>query len=261
MFTFYVIIPARYDSTRLPAKALLDINGKTMLEHVYLRACESGAKAVYIATDDERIMIAAKSFNAPVQMTSNQHQSGTDRVAEMVRYLGLADDAIVVNLQGDEPLMPPTLIHQVAKALVQHPKAQIATACHQIMDNADIFDPNAVKVVRDQNNYALYFSRAPLPWSRDGFYLDDLGQWQCRDPSVHYYRHIGLYAYRAHALQKISDSSPCLLEKSESLEQLRVLYQGGKIYVAETKQAPAAGVDTQADLERVRAIMRDNQQE
>lgn len=256
MSEFNIIIPARYGSTRLPAKALLDINGKPMIQHVYQRACESGAKAVYIATDDERIFDVAKNFKAIVYMSDKKHQSGTDRVADVARQLGLSADSIIVNLQGDEPLMPPTLIHRVAQALVNQNQANIATACHRIHHHADIFNPNVVKVVRDQHDYALYFSRAPVPWSRDGFYLDDTGQWQCRDPYVHYYRHIGLYAYRNNALQQISNSEPCLLEQSESLEQLRVLYQGGRIYVSETKNLPSAGVDTIADLERVRAELK-----
>ncbi len=253
---FHIIIPARYGSTRLPAKALLDIHGKPMLEHVYDRACESGASSVTIATDDERIVEAAKHFTDAVCMTAIQHQSGTDRVAEVARQLDMNAESIIVNLQGDEPLMPPTLITQVANALAERPDASIATACHRISDNADIFDPNVVKVVRDKDDYALYFSRAPLPWSRDGFYLDDLGHWQCRDPYVHYYRHIGLYAYRNTVLQQFSDSKPCSLEQSESLEQLRVLYQGGRIHVSEAQSAPESGVDTPLDLERVRLLLR-----
>ena len=245
---FTVIIPARFASTRLPGKPLLDIVGKPMIRHVYERALESGAERVVIATDEAKIETAAKSFGAQVCMTASHHRSGTERLSEVVDTLGLGADEIVVNLQGDEPLMPPVLIHQVAHNLADHPLASVATLAESIHTAAELFDPNVVKVVSDEQGYALYFSRAPIPWDRDAFALTTAEL----PKKSHYLRHIGLYAYRAGFIKEYVSWSACALESAESLEQLRVLWRGHKIHLAEAKAATVAGVDTPQDLERVR---------
>lgn len=246
--TFTVVIPARYASTRLPGKPLLDIAGKPMIRHVYERATESGAARIVIATDDVRIVDAVKAFGGEVCMTSASHQSGTDRLAEVAQRCDFDVQAIVVNLQGDEPFMPAENIRLVAENLARHPAASMATACAPIAEADELFNPNIVKVVRDRHNMAVYFSRAPIPWDRDGFAnaprvaLDR----QC------HYRHIGLYAYRVNYLQHFTRMSPCELELTESLEQLRVLWNGDKIHVAVLDRVPPAGVDTPQDLQRAR---------
>jgi 3-deoxy-manno-octulosonate cytidylyltransferase (CMP-KDO synthetase) len=249
--SFCVVIPARYASTRLPGKPLLDIAGKPMIQHVYERAQESGAEQVVIATDDERIRQACEAFSVPVCMTSAEHASGTDRLAEVVEKLGLDESQVVVNVQGDEPLMPPALVRQVADNLLQHTQVSMATVCSRIQSAKELFDPNAVKVVMDREGMALYFSRAPIPWHRDGFA-------QSREElpvDTPYFRHIGLYAYRAGFLQQYVQWPSASLEKTESLEQLRVLWQGHKIHVAEAIEVPPAGVDTEEDLDAVREAL------
>lgn len=240
-----VVIPARHTSTRLPGKPLLDIAGKPMIQHVYERARESGAKRVVVATDDERIRAAVATFGGEVCMTGGHHQSGTDRIAEVIVLLGLAPDDIVVNLQGDEPLMPPSLITQVATALAAQLRAVMASACHPIKDQQALLNPNVVKVVLDAEGFALYFSRAPIPWPRDAMS-------QGRDFKAQAMHHIGLYAYRAGFVSRYASWPPCPLEKIEALEQLRVLWHGEKIVMCETPTPPEAGVDTVEDLERVR---------
>ncbi len=240
-----VVIPARHASTRLPGKPLLDIAGKPMIQHVYERARESGAKRVVVATDDERIRAAVATFGGEVCMTGGHHQSGTDRIAEVIVLLGLAPDDIVVNLQGDEPLMPPSLITQVATALAAQLRAVMASACHPIKDQQALLNPNVVKVVLDAEGFALYFSRAPIPWPRDAMS-------QGRDFKAQAMHHIGLYAYRAGFVSRYASWPPCPLEKIEALEQLRVLWHGEKIVMCETPTPPEAGVDTVEDLERVR---------
>ena len=248
---FTVVIPARYDSTRLPGKPLLDIAGKAMIQHVYERAQESGADKIIIATDDQRVANAAAGFSAEVCMTSSDHNSGTERLSEVVTRLGLSNDEIVVNLQGDEPLMPPVLIHQVAQNLADHHQASVATLAEKIHTAAELFDPHAVKVISDKNGYAIYFSRAPIPWDRDAFTIttEELPQ-----QSLHY-RHIGLYAYRAEFINEYVSWPACELEQMESLEQLRVLWHGHKIHVAEAEESAVAGVDTEADLVRTRQVL------
>jgi 3-deoxy-manno-octulosonate cytidylyltransferase (CMP-KDO synthetase) len=246
---FMVIIPARYASTRLPGKPLLEIAGKPMVRHVYERAVESGAGRVVVATDDERIHRVAEGFGAEVVLTGAHHGSGTERLAEVVDHLGLPDTAIVVNLQGDEPLMPAPLVRQVAAALHHHAAAAVATLCSPLRETADLFDPHVVKVVRDAQGYALYFSRAPIPWDRDGFAVGG-GRGA---PSAHQ-RHIGLYAYRAGFIRAYPQLPPCPLEQLESLEQLRILCHGRRIYVDEAATPPGPGVDTLADLGRVRTL-------
>jgi len=244
---FTIIIPARYNSSRLPGKALLDIAGKPMIQHVYERAQESAARSVIIATDDSRIKAAAEQFGADVCMTRADHASGTDRLAEVIEQRRLADDEIVLNVQGDEPDLPASLINQVAEDLSAHPEADMATLYSQITESDDIFDENAVKVVMDKNGYALYFSRAPIPWLREYFNTDNP-----LPSSLPHYRHIGLYGYRAHFLKAYSQLSASELEQHESLEQLRVLYHGKKIHLTPALIDPGHGVDTEADLERVR---------
>ncbi len=248
---FRVIIPARHASSRLPGKPLLDIGGKPMIQHVYERALESGAAEVVVATDDERIRSVAEGFGAHVCMTATHHPSGTDRLAEVARLLGYADDQIIVNLQGDEPLMPPALIRQVAENLQAHSQASIATLCERIKSAGELFDPHLVKVVMDKQGYALYFSRAAIPWDRDAF-TATTGELPARSE---HYRHIGLYAYRAAFLQDYVQWPLCVLEQTESLEQLRALWRGCKIHVAETLEPPGIGVDTEEDLLRVRRVL------
>jgi len=248
---FTVVIPARYASTRLPGKPLQDIAGKPMVQHVWEQACKSGATQVVIATDDARIVEACQAFGAKVLLTRVDHNSGTDRLAEVAAALGLEADAIVVNVQGDEPLVPPAIIDQVAANLANNPQAAIATLAEPIEDVAALFNPNVVKVASDLNGLALTFSRAPLPWPRDAFAAD-------RDSlpaGVPYRRHIGIYAYRAGFLQDFVAWGPCWLENTECLEQLRALWHGGRIHVADALEAPPAGVDTQEDLDRVRRLL------
>lgn len=248
---FTVVIPARYASTRLPGKPLQDIAGKPMIQHVWEQACKSSAGQVVVATDDARIVEACQGFGARVILTRADHNSGTDRLAEVAAALGLAADAIVVNVQGDEPLVPPAIIDQVAANLAANPQAAIATLAEPISDVAALFNPNVVKVATDRNGLALTFSRAPLPWARDAFAAD-------RDnlpADVPYRRHIGIYAYRAGFLQDFVAWGPCWLENTECLEQLRALWHGVRIHVADALEAPPAGVDTQEDLDRVRRLL------
>jgi 3-deoxy-manno-octulosonate cytidylyltransferase (CMP-KDO synthetase) len=236
--TFRVIIPARYASTRFPGKPLAEIAGKPMLIHVCERAARSGAAAVHVATDDERIAAAARAHGYPALMTRAEHPSGTDRLAEAVSQLELQADEIVVNVQGDEPLMPPAVIAQVAAALGE---ASVSTACHAIHDPASLASPNVVKVVRDARGYALYFSRAQIPHPREAG-----GQW---------YRHAGIYGYRVGFLKKYAGLPVCPLEQTEALEQLRVLWNGYRIAVALSEGEIPPGVDTPQDLEAVRRAL------
>ncbi|MCU9925259.1 MULTISPECIES: 3-deoxy-manno-octulosonate cytidylyltransferase [Aeromonas] len=250
--SFVVVIPARYASTRLPGKPLADIHGKPMVQHVVEKALQSGADRVIVATDDERVQQALAPFAAAagfeVCMTSPDHQSGTERLAEVCRHYGFAADTIIVNVQGDEPLIPPVIIRQVADNLAAA-SAPMATLSVPIRDAEEAFNPNAVKVVTDREGYALYFSRASIPWDRDRFA-------QSREQiGNHYQRHIGIYAYRAGFIQRYVDWAPSVLEQVEALEQLRVLWYGEKIHVAQALQAPPVGVDTQADLDKVRALL------
>lgn len=250
--SFYVVIPARYASTRLPAKPLLEIAGKPMIQHVYERACESAAREVIIATDDARIAAAAEGFHARVCMTSADHQSGTDRLQEVTRQLGLDETEIVVNVQGDEPLIPAAVINQVATNLAHVKDASVATLVEPIHTYADFMNPNIVKVVSDHRGCALYFSRAPIPWPRDHFAQDKVNTLPDDFPSR---RHIGIYAYRVGLLNRFVQWPPAPLEKIESLEQLRVLWQGAMIHVADACAPVPGGVDTLNDLQRVKAIL------
>lgn len=248
--SFKIVIPARYASTRLPGKPLLDIAGKPMIQHVFERANESEATQVIIATDDERIASTANAFGADICMTKADHPSGTDRLAEVAQQYQFDDDDIIINVQGDEPCLPAALINQVADDLSQHADADMATLFSIIEEEKQIFDPNVVKVVTDQKGYALTFSRAPIPWLRDVFLQDvDLPE------SLPHKRHIGLYGYRANFLKQYAKLTPCILEQAESLEQLRALYHGKKIHLTEAKINPGHGVDTAEDLTLARSIL------
>jgi len=248
---FKVVIPARFGSSRLPGKPLLDIAGKPMIAHVYERACQSGAAEVVVATEDARIEAAMASYGARVVMTSPAHPSGTDRLQEVARQLGWHDDDIVVNVQGDEPLIPPEVIDQVAANLEAAGAAGIATLAEPLDSVEQLFNPNIVKLVRDIHGRALYFSRAPMPWARDLFATDR----SVLPANPLYFRHLGIYAYRVRFLHDYVSWPPCELEQLESLEQLRALYHGVKIHVAVADVALPPGVDTLADLERVRALL------
>ncbi len=241
---FKVVIPARYASSRLPGKPLLDIAGKPMVVRVAEQALKSGASEVVVATDFEKILKACEAHNFKAVMTRIDHASGTDRIAEVAVKLGWGDDDIVVNVQGDEPLIEPELINEVALTLAHSRDAVMATACHAIHDEASMINPNIVKVVMDANGNALYFSRAPIPYPRD----------EAHKQNINAHRHIGIYAYRVGFLKEYATLAPSELEKIESLEQLRVLYHGYKIGVAVTNKAPAIGVDTQEDLDAVRKL-------
>ena len=241
---FLVVIPARFASSRLPGKPLADIAGKSMIERVYQQALHSGANRVVVATDDQRVADAVDSFGGEVCMTRSDHNSGTERLAEVVSKLRLPADTVVVNVQGDEPFIPPMIIRQVAQNLAAQQKAQMATLAVPLTDASEIANPNIVKVVTDKAGYALYFSRSVIPFDRDG-------QFQ-RDLALHYRRHIGIYAYRAGFIQHYVDWPASALEQIESLEQLRVLWHGEAIHVDTALEAPPVGVDTVADLEHAR---------
>lgn len=247
---FKVVIPARYASTRLPGKSLRLMAGRPMLQHVCERANESSAGQVVVATDDQRIADAASGFDATVCMTSEEHTSGTERLAEVVEQLGWSDDTLVVNLQGDEPAMPAALIDQVATDMAAHTVASIATLACPLGSTENEINPDIVKVVLDREGYALYFSRAPIPCHRDADDLDDF------DIEL---RHIGLYAYHAGFLKHYGQLEAAPLEQIEKLEQLRVLWHGMKIHVGIATEIPGAGVDTEADLARVEGLLRARQ--
>ena len=248
MSEFVVVIPARYASSRLPGKPLADIAGKPMVVHVADRAREAGAQEVIVATDDLRIREAVVKHGHAAMMTRPDHASGTDRIAEVAIARSWPDDLVVVNVQGDEPRIPSALVRSVAQQLLEHRDAAIATACHEIHSAAEMFDPNAVKVVLDKQGYAAYFSRAPIPYARDAFRSDT----SRLPPGLPVYRHLGLYAYRCSFLRIYSTLAPAAIEQFESLEQLRALWHGYRISVAVTDQAPEPGVDTPEDLEKMR---------
>lgn len=248
---YHIVIPARYASERLPGKVLLDLAGQSLLQHVWQRANESSAETVVIATDDERIVEVAESFGALVVLTASDHQSGSDRIAECATHLGWPDEHLVVNLQGDEPLMPPACLEQVADLLNARADCDVASLYWPMADAADVHNPNAVKVVVDSDGRALYFSRAPIPYSRSYTDIDT-----AMAGGIEWKRHLGLYAYRVAALRRYTESAPTPLESTERLEQLRILEQGGRIAMAKACTFIPAGVDTPADLERVRDIIK-----
>lgn len=246
--TFTVIIPARFASSRLPGKPLADINGKPMVVHVMERALESGAQRVIVATDHPDVETAVLQAGGEVCLTRADHHSGTERLAEVIERYGFTDDDVIVNVQGDEPLIPSVIIRQVAENLAAN-KAGMATLAVPIETSEEAFNPNAVKVVTDAEGYALYFSRATIPWDRERFAQskETIGD--------HFLRHIGIYAYRAGFVRRYVSWAPSQLEQIELLEQLRVLWYGEKIHVAVAKAVPSVGVDTPEDLARVRHVM------
>ncbi|MEO0047217.1 MAG: hypothetical protein RLZZ410_176 [Pseudomonadota bacterium] len=244
--SFIAVIPARLASTRLPNKPLADIAGKPMVVRVAERALASGASKVVVAVDDQSIFDACQAHGLNVMLTSNQHPTGTDRLSEVASRLNLNANDIIVNVQGDEPLIPAELITQVAQTLADHPEADIATAALVIDDLSEVNNPNVVKVAMSQSGQALYFSRAPIPYSRD----PQKYQAQC-------FRHIGMYAYKASFLKEFSKLTPAPIEEAESLEQLRAMWYGYKIQVLLTDAAPPPGVDTAEDLDRVRQIFKE----
>lgn len=248
---FRIIIPARYDSSRLPGKPLRQIAGKSLLHHVFDCAKRSDARQIIIATDDERIRQEAQGFGAEVCMTATTHSSGTERLAEVIAKIGIDDDEIILNLQGDEPLMPAACLNQVASLLANKPDAVMASLCEPIERVDDMFNPNVVKVVLGRDEEAIYFSRAPVPWHRDSFAapLEQL------PPGHLFFRHIGLYAYRADFVNTYLSLSASPIEKAESLEQLRVLWHGYKIAMAIACERPGPGVDTEEELALVETLL------
>ena len=250
---FSVVIPARFASTRLPGKPLLDLAGKPMIQRVYEQSKRSEATDVVVASDDERVLDAVHAFDGSGVMTLSSHPSGTDRLEEVCKKLGLPDDAIVVNVQGDEPLVPPAVINQVARNLDANPSAGAATLCERITDIADVMNPNIVKVVRGADSSALYFSRAPIPWDRDAFSSEPVSP---LPPTGMWWRHIGIYAYTRAFLESLVQAPVCAMENSEKLEQLRALYIGGRIKVL-SAGAIGPGVDTPEDVERAEAALRE----
>jgi 3-deoxy-manno-octulosonate cytidylyltransferase (CMP-KDO synthetase) len=249
---FCVLIPARLASTRLPGKPLADIAGKPMVVRVAQRAAASSADRVVVAADHPSIVQACVAHGVHAVLTRADHATGSDRLAESCELLRLLDDDIVVNVQGDEPLIEPALIDAVAGLLQAHPEASISTAAHAITDVAEFLNPNVVKVVLDAQGLALYFSRAPIPWWRDGFAAGTTGL-----PPSAPLRHVGIYGYRARFLRVFPHLPPAAIEHSEALEQLRAMWHGHRIVVHVTDAAPGPGVDTPQDLERVRALWRE----
>jgi 3-deoxy-manno-octulosonate cytidylyltransferase (CMP-KDO synthetase) len=250
---FIVVIPARYGSSRLPGKPLLQIAGRPMVEHVWLRARESGAREVIVATDDERIMTVVQRFGGRAVMTSSAHASGTDRLAQVARNSGWDESCVVVNLQGDEPLMPGRLVAEAAAALCARPEASISTLAVAIEGAGEMFDANVVKVVLDARSFALYFSRAPIPWVRDRFATTE---GRVPLPSgVPVLRHVGLYAYRVGELERLSRAPVAPIEAAESLEQLRALSMGMRVFVSVVGHSPGRGVDKPDDVAAVARLL------
>jgi len=247
MANIHVVIPARLKSTRLPGKMLADIAGKPMIQRVYEQVAKSKFKSIIIATDSQEIKEVAENFGAKVILTRDDHESGTDRIAEAVTKLGFADEDIVVNVQGDEPLIPVENIEQAAQLLIEKPEAVVSTLCERITEAEDIYNPNNVKVVFDKNNYALYFSRASIPFER--------GFSENHQVSISkFFRHIGIYTYRVGFLKHYVELAISPIEKYEALEQLRVLYNGYKIAIEQSAKPTPAGVDTLQNLEKVRKL-------
>lgn len=247
MTKFRVIIPGRYGSTRLPAKVLMDIHGKSMLQRVYERSKLSQAASVIIATDDDRVFEHVRSFTSDVFMTASHHLSGTERIAELVNRPEFSDEDIIVNVQGDLPLVPPQAIDQVANYLIEQPDLQMATLCQPIHRFDDVQSPHVVKVIFDARHHAIYFSRSPIPWPRtisQADFIHDV-----------YYKHIGIYAYRVGFLKQYVQWPVSQLETVESLEQLRVIWQGVKIFVGVSETADSPSVDSQEDLDNVRDLI------
>ncbi|MFK4751856.1 3-deoxy-manno-octulosonate cytidylyltransferase [Oceanobacter antarcticus] len=251
MKNYKIVIPARYASSRLPGKPLIELAGKPMIQHVYERALEAGVDEVVVATDDQRIADVACSFGADVVMTSVDHENGTERIAEVARLRGWEDHDVIVNLQGDEPLIPRELIEKTAASLLDRPEAGMSSLCTPIHDDHDAFDTNVVKVVLDRAGFAMYFSRASIPWDRDG-YKTNPGVMTTKLPL---YRHLGMYGYRVSFLKQYTSMEPCALEGAESLEQLRALWYGVRIHLSVIDQPPGHGIDTPDDVMRVEKLL------
>lgn len=251
---FCVIIPARYASTRLPRKMLADVQGKPLIQHTYEKAKLSGASRIIIATDHSEIKAACTSFGAEVCMTAGEHTTGTDRVAEAARLFNLLPEQIIVNLQGDEPNMPPDFIKKLAEAIAAKQAADMATICVPIISADELFNPNIVKAVLNNEDYALYFSRAPIPWHRDSF----VERPHKLPVASQYWRHLGLYAFRNNFLQQFVKWQAAPIENIEMLEQLRALYYGAKIHVTTIELQPPQGIDTQEDLDKFRQFCKNN---
>lgn len=251
--SFVVIIPARLHSSRLPRKPLMEIHGQPMVYWTWLQAKKSGASRIIIATESHEVADACHAFGAEVCLTGEHHQSGTERIAEVIELSLIGDEQIIVNVQGDEPMLPPELIHQVAQGLEDNPQIPMSTLCEPIVDAHTLFDPNAVKVSRNAQNFALTFSRAPMPWARDEFaHSRENLPTEALDL---YRRHIGLYAYRAGFVKRYVAWPECQLEQVEKLEQLRVLWHGESILVLDALMEAGVGVDTIDDLARVRQLL------
>ncbi len=249
MIPFKIVIPARFASTRLPGKPLLDIGGRAMIVRVAEQAALAGATEVIVATDDERILRVVAAAGHQAAMTKPEHRSGSDRVCEVVGRMGWSEDAVIINLQGDEPLAPPAIIRQLAEAMVTNERVAMATLCEPVLNEGQIDDPNIVKVVRDEGDFALYFSRSPIPMARDGrpnTTAELAATWR---------RHIGIYGYRASALHRFVTMPPSPLEKVEGLEQLRALENGMRILALDACRSVPQGVDTPADLQRIRDLL------
>ena len=257
MIPFKIVIPARYASTRLPGKPLQQLNGKPLIEHVYNAASTSNATEIIVATDNRKIFETVTSFGGIAVMTRDDHPSGTDRINEVASIQNWDQSTIVVNLQGDEPLAKTENIHALVDLLANNDSADMATLAVPFKSITEVINPNNVKVVIDNNNFALYFSRAPIPWVRDSFDTNILTNPKATLPDVPFYSHIGLYAYRVKTLHQFSLLKPSQLELAESLEQLRILSNGMKIMVKITRDAVAHGVDTQADLIAVEKILQE----
>lgn len=245
--SFSVIIPARLNSTRLPGKLLLPIAGKSMLRHVVDRVLMSNAKHVYVAVDDQQLAETVIGTQATPVMTSSEHVSGTDRIVEVIQTLDIDTNDVIVNVQGDEPLIPPDVVNQAAQLLFDRPSIGVASLYSTLSNPQEIFDPNVVKVVLKSDSHAMYFSRAPIPWDRGAF-----ADGEPKQVKSQWYRHLGVYAYRVWALQRFVSWNPSNLEKIESLEQLRFLENGIPIVLTEVAESVSSGVDTPQDLARVR---------
>jgi 3-deoxy-manno-octulosonate cytidylyltransferase (CMP-KDO synthetase) len=254
---FTVVIPARYSSTRLPGKPLKDIAGISMIQRVYQQAQKSKATQVIVATDDQRVVDEVKSFAGEVCLTSEDHQSGTDRLQEVAKQHGFSDDHIIVNVQGDEPLIPPSVINQVADNLAAHMDAGVATLCEPIENDADFTNPNVVKVVADTRGMALYFSRAPIPWPRDSANANN--HIEAMSSTLKPMRHIGIYAYRVAMLNHFIHWPMAPIEVLECLEQLRFMWNGERIHVDQAEALVPGGVDTEEDLQRVISLLNQEQ--
>lgn len=249
---FYVIIPARYESRGFSGKVLADIAGKPMLNHVYDKALESGATDIIVATDDERIAEVAQGAGARTHMTSSHHRSSMARIAEVVNIMDFDDDDIIVNVQPDEPLIPPEVIHQVAKDIAGHELIKMCTVCKRIHSQKELFDTNVTKVVLNKRSFAVYFSRAPIPWDREHFAFDTSQTVESSPSDDQHFAHVGVNAFKASLLREYINWLPCDVERLEQIEELRVLWNGGRIHAYITDKTIPPGVDTEQDLQRVR---------